>query len=155
MDNNTIMHGFLRGLGWALALGLVGCGGAGGSTTSFKTGEFTGTAVEPGRATDDVQLTVFSDGKVTGVFTNLSTTSGALMGKSILSGTVNPSTHQFHVTGFYQAFMPPPPNGNATGVVNVDGTFPLGGLSVGSITIDDNGTSFAGTVQSNVAVKPQ
>ena len=138
----------------AIGFAFSGCGGAGGSASSFRTGQYNGTAVEPGRATDDVQLSVFSDGTVKGVITVVSSTSGAIMGKSTVNGTVDLATRTFHVTGFYQAFMPPPPNGTATGIVNVDGTLPVGGVSVSSITVDDNGTTYPGHLQLNIVVGP-
>ena len=154
MDNRECMSRSFRAFGWTLACGMVGCGGAGASATSFMTGDFNGTAVEPGRASAGVELTVNPDGKILGVCTVLSSTSGAIMGKSVLSGTANLSTGKFHVTGFYQVFIPPPPGGGGTGIINVDGTLPARITDSGSIKVDDNGITYSGNLASNSLGNP-
>ena len=158
MDNIKRMSINFRASIWALlgctAAALSGCGGVGASATSFMTGDFNGTAVEPGRASAGVELTVTPDGKILGVCTVLSSTSGAIMGKSVLSGTANLSTGKFHVTGFYQVFIPPPPGGGGTGIINVDGTLPARITDSGSIKVDDNGITYSGNLASNSIGNP-
>ena len=147
-DNRNTVKG-IQSLLVMMAFVGVGCGGGGGSASSFMTGDFNGTVIEPGRASAGVELTVDTNGRVLGVCTVLGSTSGAIMGKSVLSGTANLTTGKFHVTGFYQVFIPPPPGGGGTGVVNVDGTLPANVSSAGTILVDDNGITFSGALASN------
>ena len=125
---------------------IAGCGGGGGSAASFAAGKFNGTVVEGTRASAIVELTVTSSQVISGKCTVLSSTSGAIMGEAILTGSVNLSNGLFEVGGIYHAFLPPPPGGGTTGIINVSGKIPARGVAQESMIVDDNGISFGGMI---------
>ncbi|MEI8282293.1 MAG: hypothetical protein WCG75_07805 [Armatimonadota bacterium] len=128
-----------------VAVAMMGCGGAGGSATSFRSGTYEGTVTEPGRAYAGVQIIVNSNGTVTGTCTISSATSAAIMGRATLAGTANMQTGKFDVSGFYVSNLPGPPGGG-DGAIHVTGTIPAVGTTANQMTVDDNGYIFSGSI---------
>lgn len=128
-----------------LLLTTLGCGGA-GSATSPLMGNYDGTVVNPGKTSQTVELTVSAAGTVTGRCTLLSLTSGAIMARANLTGTLNPNTREFAVAGGYQAFIPPPPDGSGTGPVTITGTLPAKNSANGTMQVQDSLTVLLGTI---------
>jgi hypothetical protein len=150
MENRFEMKG-LKGF-WTcsstvlLLLALDGCGGAGGAASSALSGNYDGTVSNPGKTSQTVEITVSSNGTITGRCTLLSLTSGAIMGRAILEGTVNTTTREFQAAGPYQLFMPPPPDGSGFGVVTITGSIPPKGVADGPMQVQNQVGAYSGRI---------
>ena len=69
----------------------------------------------------------------------LSQTSGAIDGRATVTGTVNSSDGTFTISGTFQFFLPPPPNGGWNGPVTVTGVIPHKGSSHGQMDVSNGG----------------
>lgn len=133
---------------WGMALlacALAGCGGA-GSSTSFLAGKYNGTTVKASGATTIVEINVTANGTVSGTCTIMSTTSAAIVGQAVVTGTADPATGTFSAAGMYETSLPPPPDGSGSGAVSVTGTIPAKGVASGPLQVSDNGVSSNGVI---------
>jgi hypothetical protein len=121
-----------------LLLANVSCGGSSGAVNSNLQGSYDGTVVNPGKTSQTVELAVSANGSISGRCTLLSLTSGAIMARAVLEGTVNQTTREFQLAGIFQAFIPPPPDGSGTGPVTVSGSLPTKNDAHGPMQVQDS-----------------
>jgi hypothetical protein len=131
--------------GLSLLVMLVGCGGAGGSST-FAVGKYDGTVVNPGRYSELVEVTISSNGDIHGLCTLLSSTSGAISARAVLTGKANLGTGSYTASGMYESLLPPPPDGTGSGAITISGALPAKGEVSGPLHVDDNGFVFHGQI---------
>jgi hypothetical protein len=119
----------------SVACVLVGCGGAGQSASSLQIGTYSGSVVPIQTTSIIVDLTVSPNGTIIGTSTMLSLTSGAIDGRATVKGNVNPTDGTFSISGTFQFFLPPPPNGAWEGPITVTGVIPHKGSIHGQMDV--------------------
>jgi len=124
---------------------LIACGGGSGGA-SYNVGDYNGNVSQGAYSSVLVEATVAPNGTITGKCSLFGTGSAAVIGRATLTGTVNSSTGEFNLTGFYVIYLPPPPNVEIGGQVTVTGTLPPAGSGSGPVHVENLGSTYHGVI---------